>query len=166
MDEKEKFREFVNRQYVKLKRVASVGSLLLLALNLAVGLYPFISHRFLFSNIYIGIPLMFFLIILCLLVISHIYVVKMGMYRTETKADMMYNPYSTYALTPKEEIQIKYFFIPIIKGLYNLSKNKKDKDELKKVIDTITIWSKGFIPKEHYPPELKDWLETSKNRRL
>jgi hypothetical protein len=167
IDEQEVIRGFLNRQYVKLKRVASVGSLLLLALNLAFTVYPYVSHRWVFSNVYIGISLLLVIIILLLVGLAHVYVVKMEMYRTESKADVIYNPYNVYALAPKEEMQISFFYLPLLEGLYSSVKDESVKADLKKVIDVVRIWKeKGFIPKDDFPDELKAWYLTNKERRL
>jgi hypothetical protein len=45
-DDKETLRKFINMQYVKMKRMAAVGSLILLAINLSFTIYPFVEFRF------------------------------------------------------------------------------------------------------------------------
>jgi hypothetical protein len=161
LDEKEKFREYLNIQFVKLKKVAAVGSLLLLALNLSFAIYPYISYRWLFSNIYIGVFLLFISIILIMLFLAHIYVVKLEMYRTETKADYIFNPYATYGLTAKDVIFLEDIYLPILKGDDMSIKERKEK------IMKVESWVKyGYIPKDHFSDNWKEWYITKKERRL
>ena len=70
----DKIRRFINMQYVKIKRTAAVGSMVILALNLSFSIYPFIKHR----NIhpYIAIPFIFIAVVFILWLAAHIYVKK------------------------------------------------------------------------------------------
>jgi len=167
MDKDECIRGFINYQYVKLKRVAAVGGLIILVINLAFNVYPYVSHRLIFSNIYLGIFLLFILIFFSLLILAHLYVVKVEMYRTEAKADAVLSPYNIYAFTPKDELFLRFFYLPTLEGIYSSLKNTTDKEDMKKVIDTVKFWrDSGYIPKEHFPVELKEWYKTKKERRL
>ena len=167
IDEQERIRGFINRQYVKLKRVASVGSLLLLAVNLSFTIYPYVSHRWVFHNVYFGLMFLNIIILLTLWIIAHVYVNIMEMYRTESKADLLYNPYSIYALTPKEEMLYNYFHLTVLQGLYETVSGEKDTSKLKDSIEKITFWiNNGYIPIEHLPEELKKWYITKKRGRL
>ena len=167
LDKEEKIRGLFNQQYAKLKRVAPIISLFQLTLILALQLYEYVSHRPLFSNIYAGVILLYLIIVTGMLLFAHLYVVVAEMYRTETKADYKYNPYATYAFSPKEEMFNKHIFLPILEGLYVSEQTKDNKEKLKSSIDKVKVWvNEGVIPKEHFPEELLDWYITNKKKRL
>ena len=161
----EKIRRFINLQYVKLKRTAAVGSLIMLILNLSFTVYPFIEHRNLHP--YFAIPLLFLSIFLLIWIASHIYVKKMEMYRTESLADKIYNPYSVYAIGPFEEMKYRNFDIPIMEGIYNALPEGEKKKQLKEQIERVKKWCDlGYIPKQDFPKHLRRYYITEKESRL
>ena len=180
MDETEKIRNFINFQYVKMKRMASVGSLILLAVNLSFTIYPYIEHRFSntilgIPNVYIGIPIIFVLVILLIWFGAHVYTVKMEMYRTEAKATITYNPYQVYAFQPFWEMWWRDVYIPqmktqlvILKELQNKKKGLKDEiDYMENEIRKVENWlDLGYIPKKDFPQHLKKYYITNKEQRL
>lgn len=86
----ERFRRFLNIQYVKVKRTAAVGSLIMLILNLSFTMYPFIEHRGVHP--YFAIPLIFLVVFVLVWLAAHLYVKKLEMYRTESIAEKVFNP--------------------------------------------------------------------------
>ena len=172
VDESEKFRGFFNTQYVKMKRMAAVGSLVLLAVNLAFTIYPYIEFRFpetIYSlpKAWVGVPLVFIIIIFLIWGMSHIYVRVFEMYRTETRADVLYNPYAVYAMMPKEEMTIRGIYLPIMETNCKLLPDGVEKEKMKAEIDKVKIWcNKGFIPKDDFPEHLKSMYITDKQKRL
>jgi hypothetical protein len=87
----------------------------------------------------------------------------MEMYRTELRAEAIYNPYNVYALCPKDIVFLKFFYVSVLKGLSKLD----GCDELRDSIEKINFWiEKGYIPKEHFPDEFKEWYLTNKEGRL
>jgi len=193
MDDNEKIRNFVNMQYVKMKRMAAIGSLLLLAVNLSFTIYPYVSHRF--NNYVFGIPSawfgvtsIFFLVVFIIWLGSHVYTTTMEMYRSEKKAEIILNPYQVYAFQPFWEMWWRDIYIPQMKAqLVTLKylksieekKNKENYDtiqyhnitneinylesEIKKVENWLDL---GYIPKEDFPKHLKKYYITKKQRRL
>lgn len=171
-DEGEVIRKFVNEQYVKLKRVAAVGSLVLLGVNLSLSVYPYVSHRFpeylfgIVPSTWIAIPVVFIVLMTLLWLCAHIYVKKMEMYRTEFRAEMMFNPYAVYALRPWEEMYFSHTFLPIMETLIELSKGEQ-KEKLEKNIKKFKNWLElGYIPKKDFPKHLKKFYITKKEQRL
>jgi len=171
-DEGEKIRKFFNEQYVKMKRLAAVGSLILLAVNLSFTVYPFIEFRFpeniwIIPRAWLVIPLLLFFIILLIWIISHIYIKKMEMYRTESRADQLYNPYCVYAFNPFQEMWWRHIYIPQMEGIYHNMEEGKEKDKLKSKIEMVNDWlDKGYIPKKDFPQHLKKYYITDKEQRL
>jgi len=193
MDDNEKIRNFVNMQYVKMKRMAAVGSLILLAVNLSFTIYPYTAHRF---NDYVfgipsawfGVTSIFFLVVFFIWLGSHIYTSTMEMYRSEKKAEIILNPYQVYAFQPFWEMWWRDIYIPQMKSqLVTLKylqsiEEKKNKENCETVqyynltneinyleseIKKVECWlDLGYIPKEDFPKHLKKYYITKKQRRL
>jgi hypothetical protein len=161
----DRLRRFVNMQYVKIKRTAAVGSMIILALNLSFSIYPFIQHR----NIhpYVAIPLLFIAVILILWIAAHIYVKKLEMYKTEFLAERILNPYGVYAIGPFEEMKYRNMDLVIMNYLYELLPEGKSKQELQQQIQKVTHWCDlGFIPKKDFPNHLQKYYLTKNESRL
>lgn len=160
VDEDENLRHWVMRQIEKLRRVAAIGSLALLTINLALSVYPYIEHR----NIhpYLGITIVALLIAFGLMIAAHIWNNKLEMYRGEMKARMTYNPFAVYALQPYEEMWNRICFIPIMEYLAT-----GDKEKLSENLEKMQEWvERGYIPKKHFPEHLKKYYITDKEQRL
>jgi len=166
IDKNERIRRFINLQYIKLKKVAAVGSMIMLAINLSLTIFLYLEHRAIHP--YVGIPLVFFGVMFMLWGLAHIYVKKMEMYRTEQMAEVTYNPYSVYALAPFEEMMQGYSIVPIMKALLKLlPEDCKEHKDLKEKLEKFESWCKnGVIPKEDFPPELRRYYLTNKQERL
>ena len=161
----DKLKKFINMQYVKMKRTAAVGSLFILALNLSFSMYPFIEHR----NIhpYIAVPLVFLLVVVLLWMAAHLYVKKLEMYKTESLADRIFNPYSVYAIGPFEEMKYRNIDLVIMENIFELLPEGKQKQDLKNQIDKVTHWCNlGYIPKKEFPQHLKKYYITKNEIRL
>lgn len=164
-DDTERLRRFINMQYVKMRRVAAIGSLILLAINVAFTVYPFLSGTF--EKSYIGIPIIFLTIILVIWLAAHIYVNKMEMYRTEQLAEVTLNPYAIYAVTPYEEMIYRTKDLPLMKALKEILPDGEHKNELQQSIKKVENWVKlGYIPKKEFPKHLERYYITNKERRL
>jgi len=161
----DRIRRFINMQYVKIKRTAAVGSMIILALNLSLSIYPFIEHR----NIhpYIAIPFLFISVVFILWLAAHIYVKKLEMYKTEFLAERILNPYGVYAIGPFEEMKYRNMDLVIMENLYALLPEGKQKQELREHIKKITRWCDlGYIPKKDFPNHLKKYYLTKNEIRL
>lgn len=165
-DEKEVIRTFFNIQYVKLKKLSAVGSLTLLAINLSLTIFLYMEERDIHP--YIGIPLVFIGVMIVLWLAAHIYVRKMEMYRTEQRAEIIFNPYAVYALAPFQEMIYSHSAVPMMKALIKLLPEGCDEQiELKKKLKKFESWCKmGYIPKKDFPDELKQYYLTDKQQRL
>ena len=161
----ERIRKFLNMQYVKIKRTATVGGLIILILNLSFTIYPFIEHRNI--HIYVAIPILFTIILLLMWLAAHIYVKKMEMYRTEFLAEKILNPYGVYAIGPFEEMKYRNMDLAIMKELYTLLPDGERKIKFKEKIGKIEKWCDlGYIPKEDFPKHLKKYYITKTESRL
>lgn len=166
VDKEEKFRRFVNLQYIKLKKVAAVGSMIMLSINLSLTIFLYMEERDIHP--YIGIPLVFFAVMFILWGLAHIYVKKMEMYRTEQMAEVTYNPYSVYALAPFEEMMQSHSIVPMMRALLKLLPDDcEEHKNLKEMLGKFESWCKnGVIPKEDFPPDLRRYYLTDKEGRL
>ena len=169
----EGFRSFVNRQYVKMKRMAAVGSLILLAVNLSFTIYPYIEFRFpeyifgMIPRAWVGVPFLLLFVIILIWFGSHIYVRKLEMYRTEHGAELLYNPYTVYQISPFEEMMHRSFSIPTLIGVYNIMPGGKDKEQVKHCLDDLIRWvDLGYIPKKDFPEHLQRYYITNLEGRL
>jgi hypothetical protein len=161
----ERIRKFLNLQYVKIKRTAAVGSLIMLILNLSFVIYPYIEHRGIHP--YFAIPGIFILVIFIVWMLAHIYVKKMEMYRTEFLAEKILNPYSVYAIGPFEEMKYRNFDIIILESLFELLPEGEKKQILQNQIMKVKNWCElGYIPKKDFPKHLKKCYITSQESRL
>jgi hypothetical protein len=172
-DDKETLRKFINMQYVKMKRMAAVGSLILLAINLSFTIYPFVEFRFpeyvlgMIPRAWVGIPVLLILILLLIMFGAHIYMSKMEMYRTEHLAERILNPYAVYQIGPFEEMLYRTMTIPTLEASYMAMPEGKEKEEVKKNLDRAKKYvDLGYIPKEDFPKHLKKYYITNKERRL
>jgi hypothetical protein len=164
-DKKEGFRKFINMQYVKLKRTAAVGSLVILTLNLSFSIYPFISHRGIHP--YLAIPILFLTVMIVLWIAADFYVRRLEMYRTEFLAERIFNPYSVYAIGPFEEMKYRNMEIPIMEALSNLMPNGPGKNDFDKQLENVKKWCDlGYIPKNDFPAHLKKYYITNSEKRL
>jgi hypothetical protein len=171
-DANERIRKFVNMQYVKMKRLSAVGSLILLAINLSFTVYPYVEHRFpeSIANIpraWLGVPIILMIIMLLIWLGAHIYVQKMEMYRTEKRAEMVLNPYAVYAFNPFQEMWFGHIYLPTMKGVLELLPEGEEKEKIQKEYDMVRKWiEKGYIPKGDFPKHLKKFYITKKEQRL
>jgi hypothetical protein len=165
-DSDEKFRRFVNLQYIKIKKVAAVGSMVLLAINLSLTIFLYMEERDIHP--YVGIPVIFTIVMFILWGLAHIYVKKMEMYRTEQMAEVTYNPYAVYAFAPFQEMIYSHYAVPMQKALLRLlPKDSEEYKELKELSEKFEGWCKsGFIPKEDFPPDLRRYYLTEREGRL
>jgi len=159
-DADETIRNYIMRQLEKLRRIAPVGSLIILTINLAFTVYPYVAWRGIHP--YIGVTAIALLIAAVLLFAAYIWMDRLEMYRSELKAAKTYNPYAVYALQPYEEMWFRLWFIPMMK--YALD---EDKDHLKENLEKVEEWvERGYIPKEQFPEHLKKYYITDKEQRL
>jgi len=161
----EGFRKFINLQYVKIKRTAAVGSLVMLIINLSFTIYPYIEHRGVHP--YFAIPLIFLGAFLLVWLGAHIYVKKFEMYRTESVAEKVYNPYAVYAIGPFEEMKYRNMELIIMEMIYDVLPEGDKKKKFKEDIEKVRKWCDlGYIPKKDFPKHLTKYYMTKKEGRL
>jgi hypothetical protein len=147
-------KRFLTLQMTKIRKIAGVGSLFLLVLNLALQLYPNIEQRGVHP--YVGIPLTIIGMGILIWIGSHIYVKIVQMSKYESLSEVRLNPYSVNHIAPFEELRYRYVDIPQMEAIYSTMKEGKAKQEFKKNIDIFKEWVElGYIPDKYFPPHLK-----------
>jgi hypothetical protein len=165
IDNREKIRKFFNMQYVKIKRTAAVGSLIILTLNLSFSIYPFISHRGIHP--YVAIPLLFSIVIIVIWIAADFYVKRLEMYRTESLAERILNPYAIYAIGPFEEMKYRHMEIPIMEAISKMMPEGKEKNIFDTQLDKVKTWCNlGYIPRKDFPNHLKKYYISKTENRL
>ena len=165
IDNREKIRKFFNMQYVKIKRTAAVGSLIILTLNLSFSIYPFISHRGIHP--YVAIPLLFSIVIIVIWIAADFYVKRLEMYRTESLAERILNPYAIYAIGPFEEMKYRHMEIPIMEAISKMMPEGKEKISFDIQLYKVKNWCDlGYIPRTDFPDHLKKYYISKTENRL
>jgi len=161
----ERWRRFFNVQYVKLKKVAPVGSMITLFLNLAFTMYPYVEHRF--PHPYLGIPVVFGINLFIGLFLAHVYLNWLQMYRTEAEAEKYFNPYAVNYFGPWEEVVYRNLWIPVLEGIRDNETNPKRKEYYQRCIDRFLGWmDQGFVPKKDFPKHLLKFYKDRTQKRL
>lgn len=161
----ERVRRFINIQIVKLQKIANVGSLILLILNFSFVAYPYVEHRDVHP--YIVIPVIFVSLGLFILLLAHVYLKKLNMYRTQAEAERYFNPYQVYAIGPFEEMLYRYLWVPTLEAAINLQTDPVEKEKLIDIMEKFMGWVRlGYIPKKDFPKHLKKFYITDKQERL
>lgn len=169
---REKGRKWLNFQFMKLKQVAVVGSLVILLINLALNIYPLVAHRFpekilMLPKSWVIIPLLFIFVLFIIWLLAHLWVMKFEMYRTQQRARMILNPYNIYHFNPFQIMRFRNIFLPIMYSQLEMMEEGKDKERYKKQIKMIEKWLElGYIPKEDFPDDLKEYYLTDKDNKL
>lgn len=170
--QQEGFRKWFNLQFVKLKQVAMVGSLVILAVNLSLTLYPYIEHRLPYyiweiPRAWLGIPLIFVFVMFVLWIIAHIWTSYLEMYRTQQRAERMLNPYNVYHFNPFQIAWYRNFHLPLMKEQLEQINNPDRKKKYKRQVERVERWLDiGYIPKDEYPDDIKEFYLTDKKNRL
>lgn len=165
MDSKEKVRGWINYQLAKLRRIANLGSLFLLVFTNSILIAGYLEQRDVHP--YVAIPLVFFSFSLLIWYVSHLYVAKFEMYRTEKLAEKILDPYAVYGMLPYEEMWFREIYIPQQECFIELLPKGKQKEKMVEHLNRIKVWvEKGIIPKSHFPEHLKKYYLTDKEHRL
>jgi len=164
----EGIRKFIAMQYAKVRRMAGIISLVLLMTSDAFLMLPYLEGWGIHP--YIGFPMVVLIISVLIWAISHWYYITKDMHRAEQLAEIKLNPYAIYELSPKEQMQLRTQFIPLLVSNARILRNSGDTqgaDELNKFVIQLDQWVRsGRIPKDQFPPELDKYIISDKESRL
>ena len=147
---------FIARQYRKVGMIASVGSIILLMLNLSLSINNLVAWRGIHP--YVVIVIFFFIGMLVIWGCALLYVNVLKMNKYEKMAESTLNPINVNVLTPFQIMWWKTISRAILTG---------NKEERKRSVELIDKWIKlGFIPSEDMPEELKKYLIFGKDEKI
>ena len=161
-----KAKRWFNIELTKIKQVAMVGSVVLLTLNISLTAYPYIAWRGIHP--YLGITMVFVLILGATWLLAHLYMNVMEMYKEQKLAEnILYNPYSVYLFTPFQEVTWRYYNRTVLEALANLTQDPDEKEKLHATLTTIDRWfSTGYIPRQDFPLHLQQYYLTKREERI
>jgi len=170
--ENERFRKWYNLQYLKMRQIAPLGSLVMLSFSIALSLFPYMEFRF--EKYYLGVPVEWFMIpilwvaiMLVIFFVAHLYIRVFHMYRTERRAEVVYNPYQVYAIQPFQEMWFSHIYLPLMRGSIESVSDGPVKEELQKEYEMVSNWlDLGYIPKKDFPEHLKKYYISNIEGRL
>lgn len=150
----------------KMKQVAVVGTQIMLSFNIALTGYEYVAWRGIHP--YLGISLLFLLVMGAGLVAAHVYVNVFEMYKTHKMADAVYyNPYAVYAFPPFQEMWFRTVYIPLLKAARDQAGDEERRVELSEKIAMAEKWVElGYIPRDHFPEHLQKYYHTKHEERL
>ena len=159
-------KKWFNIELTKIKQVAVVGSVVLLTLNIALSAYPYLAWRGIHP--YLGITVVFFLILGGIWLLAHLYMNIMEMYKEQKLAEtILYNPYSVYLFSPWQEVTWRYYNQTVLEALQSLVQDPAVLEKLHAARTTIDHWfTGGYIPRKDFPPTLHRYYRTKREGRL
>lgn len=147
-----KYKNFIFEQIEKFVQFNGIGIPVMLVMNLTVGLLPYIEQRS--FHPYLGFPLVFSTIFILYWTTAHIVVRKGGTYINRSRAAIKYNQYSVWAIPPFQHMMIQHVWLPVLK-----------QSDLSKA-EMVENWLRlGYIPKEDFPDELKEFYIAKEGSR-
>jgi len=165
-DRDEKFRGWLNRQFVLIKRTSGIWSVAMLVVNLSLTIFGLIAYRGLDSRLFI--PALVITMGLIIWITSYIYYHKGQMFRTEKAGEVYLNPYDVSNFKPWEEFVVyRTTLIPMLEGIHAITPEGKTKKHLAEKIAKLKKWvDLGYIPKKELPKYLQKYYTSKHEKRL
>jgi hypothetical protein len=124
-------------QMWRMQQVATMLTLGMLAINLALQLYTYVGWREgVFKTPYYGIPIFLFIIIVIVWSISIFWDLKMKMWRDQMAVTVERNPYAKEKLVSKEVVMMCRFWIPQLEKSGNHADADYFRNWIKKELST------------------------------
>ena len=157
-------RKRVMRMLAHTQEAGAPIQILMQAMTLALVAFGYIAWRGI--DPYVGIAVLFVLILAGILSWGYLYVEVLGLFRAKRSSVATMDPVQVYAMTPYQEMMIRTVTLP------NLRNNRAiapqlgiDTSEIDESIRRVEAWQEnGFIPKEQFPPELAHHYKTEGHR--
>ena len=141
-------KKFLMIQVWRVQQIASIFSLIMLALTLTLQVNEYIEWRF--SNTYMGIVLTLMVLAAIIMSAGYAWDRKLKMWREQIQVSVERNPYTTRKMTPKEIIGYENLWIPFLER----NNQKAEADAYRK---WITHEKKDPETLKNYE-ELRNWL--------
>lgn len=105
-------------QMWRIQQVAQIATIALLAMNLALMIYPNMSWRgWPFSSIYTAVPLIALVLLLVIWLFSIVWDLRLRMWREQQTVLVERNPYAKEKLNAKEIAVYGLFWLPLVEKL-------------------------------------------------
>jgi len=122
-------------QMWRIQQIAQIATIALLALNLALQAYAYMSWRgSIFSSPYAGVPLIAMILFAAVWGFSIIWDLRMRMWREQQTVLVEKNPYTKEKLTAKEIAVYALFWLPL------LEKFAEEDPEVRKSVTFMRDW--------------------------
>ena len=105
-------------QMWRVQQIAALISVILLSMNLALLVYPYLNWRGgIFENTYVGIIFLIFIIFLAVWIFSLIWDLRLKMWREQMAVAVERNPYAKEKFYSKEAMLYTLAYLPLLDNL-------------------------------------------------
>lgn len=145
---------------------ATVVALLMQSMTLTLVAFEYIRWRG--FNTYLGILILFSLIVTGIMVWGYIYVEVFGLFKAKKSTVVKMDPVHIYALTPYQEMMLRTANLPQLRHfLAQAQAQGLPTEDLQESITRIERWvEKGFIPRADYPDHLRELYYPREGHRI
>jgi hypothetical protein len=139
-------------QMWRLQQIAQLATLALLAVNLSLMVYDYMSWRgSLFGTPYTGVPLIALVLVGIIWIFSIIWDLRMRMWREQHSVLVEKNPYTKEKMTAKEIAIYAYVWLPLMDRI------GKDDPSVREAAETIRKWLlKAYVDDKSLAREVKE----------
>jgi hypothetical protein len=124
-------------QMWRLQQIAQIATLVLLAINLTIQIYPFMTWRgWIFSSPYTGMPFILLVLVAIIWGFSIVWDLRMRMWREQASVMIEKNPYAREKMTAKEVAVYGALWLPLMDNI------GKSDPEVKKAAQLMRNWIK------------------------
>lgn len=144
---------YLFRHLYRIQVLSPIYTVFGIIITITFGVWNLISHRDIHP--YIGLPIVFFLIVLFVLSLSYYLIDIRQIQWNQKRAEFTYNPVLNKALTPFQSMFILGIYQPIMEYLVD-----EDKERLQQQLEIVKRWSdKGFISIDDVPGNLRKFYK-------
>jgi hypothetical protein len=150
-----KMKKWFMLQMWRLQQVATMLTLGMLAINLALQMYTYVGWREgIFETPYYGVPIFLVIIIFIVWGISVFWDLRMKMWRDQMAVTVERNPYAKEKMVAKEVVQFMLLWVPLLDEIGERNEKKKHLKEI------LRGWVKKAMEDDpSLRAELKELLE-------
>ena len=139
-------------QMWRMQQIAQLATLALLAVNLSLQVYDFMSWRgSVFETPYTGVPLIALILVAIIWLFSIVWDLRMRMWREQHSVLVEKNPYTKEKMTAKEIAIYAYMWLPLMDRI------GKDDPEVREAAKTVRAWLlKAYVEDPSLEGEVKE----------
>jgi hypothetical protein len=142
-------------QMWRLQQIAQIVTIALLALNLSLQIYKFMSWRgSLFSTPYTGVPTLLLLLAAVIWALAIVWDTRMRMWREQMTVLTEKNPYLREKMNTKELVLYQLSWLPVLEGL------GKNDPQARESAETLKLWMQKVMSEDpSLSADVKDVFE-------